>query len=610
MNFFKRIKEQFNLFLYDTRSIVLRVLRLLNILVSITAISTILYYYGYPQTPESKEFLLNIIKGSFAFYVFNFFLRIIYDIEPRKFIRQNWFEAIMMVVLVAEGVSYNLFDTLLLESLFNRLGLESFIDFSTLFIQFYFFVVVILELSRNSYVLPNVKLHPATIFVASFLIIIAAGTGLLVMPEMTADGLGMPFVDALFTSTSAACVTGLSVVDVGSYFTYKGQVVLMLLFKVGGLNIISFGSFLLLFNKMGFGVKHDNSIETFVNKDSPLNTKTILGKIFFWSITIELIGAFLIFLFWLPDVPEIQDMGQRVFYSIFHSTSAFNNAGFSLFQDGLYNIHIRENYFVQIIIILLIFFGSLGFIAIFDLFEPKNLRERLKKPWKQISFATKIDLYFCLGILIVGAALFYLFEHNNTLEGKNFFEASIASLFQSISRTSGFNTVDIGSVGMPAIMVLMMIMFIGSSSSSTGGGIKTSTFAIIWAANLSSIKGSKHTELFKRTISHELVLKAMVISTFFVIGIAAGCAFLAYTEADLLLSGKFEMVDLIFEQVSAFATVGISRGLTGDLSENGRIVIINSMFIGRVGTLTLIYLFGVNTKSKNYKYPKAHTMVG
>ena len=610
MNFFKRIRERINLLLYDSRSIVLKTLRVLNILISLGAIGTILYYYGYPQTPDSKAFLLNIIKGSFAFYVFNFFTRLIYDHEPRKFARENWFEAVMMFILVAEGISYNFFDMLILESVFKSIGFESFVDFSTLFIQFYFFVVVILELSRNTSVLPNIKLHPATIFASSFLIIIVAGTGLLVMPEMTSDKLGMPFIDALFTSTSAACVTGLSVVDVGSYLSYKGQVVLMLLFKIGGLNIISFGSFLLLFNKMGFGVKHDHSIETFVNKDSPLNTKTILGKIFFWSIAIEVTGAVLIFLFWLPNIPEIQNMEQRVFYSVFHSVSAFNNAGFSLFQDGLYNIGVRENYLIQIVIIGLIFFGSLGFIAIFDLFEPKNLRERLKKPWKQLSFATKIDLYFCLGILFVGAAFFYVFEYDNTLQGQNFIEASITSLFQSVSRTAGFNTVDMGSVGMPALLILMMIMFIGSSSSSTGGGIKTSTFAIIWAANLSSIRGSKHTELFKRTISNELVMKALVISTFFVIGIAVGCAALAITEAGLLHSGKFEMVDVIFEQVSAFATVGTSRGVTEDLSEAGRVIIICSMFVGRVGTLTLIYLFGVNTKSKNYRYPKAHTMVG
>ncbi len=324
--------------------------RILNILITLLAIITIFYYYGYPQDEASKATCLNIIKGSFAFYIFYFLLRFIYDFEPKKFLKENWFEGLMMLFLVIEGISYNLFDALLFERLFKQLGIIYFTDFTTLFIQFYFFIVLIIEVSR------------------------AHGTLLLMMPEMTMNS-EMTFIDALFTATSATCVTGLTIVDTATFFNVKGQVVILLPIKLGGLNIVAFISFIIIMSKMGVGVKYHSFMDDYARKGTIESAMKMLRKILWWSIVFEIAGTIMIYLFMESDNPLFNNNGERIFASFFHAVSAFKNAGFSIFTDGMFNEYIRFNYFVHIVIIILIFFGSLGFAALFDIFSFKNLRD-------------------------------------------------------------------------------------------------------------------------------------------------------------------------------------------------------------------------------------------
>ncbi len=605
----KTIREKANLFLYDSKEKVSRIFKGLNLLISLIAISTLIYYYGYPQTEQSEALLLNIIKGSFGFYIINFLVKFIYDFEPRQFFKRNWFEGVLMLFLIVEGISYNFFGVLLLPSLFVKIGLESFADFSTLFIQFYLLTVVLFKIAKTSTILPNLKLHPSNIFILSFLLIILAGTGLLMLPEMTNPlDQSMNFLDALFTSTSATCVTGLIVEDTATFFTFKGQIVILILIKLGGLNIIAFGSFIALMSKFGVGVKQHTVIEDFVNKDSVLSSKGMLGKVIIFSILIELIGTLWMYFSW-GDV-SFKSNGERMFFSVFHSVSAFNNAGLSLFTDGLYNEAVRTNYMIHNIITFLVFFGALGMMAIFDVFSIRNIRSRLKNKWRQISFGSKIALYFSLGLVAFGTIAYYLLEYDNTLKGQGFTGAFTTSLFQSVTRTSGFNTVDIGAMSTPMLVLMIFLMFIGSSSSSTGGGIKTSTFALLWASIIATVKGKRNTELFKRTISNDLVFRAFSVLLFFILGNMVGIFILTISESHILEQPNRSILDLIFEEVSAFGTVGLSTGITGELSTVGKVVIIISMFVGRIGTLTIAYLFGKQLVSKNYKYPQGHTMVG
>jgi Trk-type K+ transport system membrane component len=260
---------------------------------------------------------------------------------------------------------------------------------------------------------------------------------------------------------------------------------------------------------------------------------------------------------------------------------------------------------------LLIFFGSLGFMALFDLFGRENLRERMRKPWKRIDFNTKVTLYFSLILVFGGALFFYLFEFHNTLENQNTGEKVVTSFFQSVTtRTAGFNTVDIGALTLPTLIIFLFLMFVGASSNSTGGGIKTSTFAILWASMIATMREKKAVELFKRTIRTETVLKAFTILLFFIAWNLIAILLLLVTESQILEMSDRSEIDLIFEQVSAFGTVGLSTGITGSLSLGGKLIITLSMFIGKIGALTLAYLFGRKVLSTNYKYPNADAMVG
>lgn len=605
----KRVTERINIFLYDTRKTVSRALKIGTLLVSVTALSVLVYYYGFPQTQASGELLLNIIKGTFGFFIVNFAIKTLYATDSLSFLRKNWFEAFIMLVLTVEGFSDIFFDTLIIERFFVNLGFISFSSFSALFVQIYFLVLVITNLGKPSDLLPNVKMHPANIFILAFLSLILGGTFMLMLPEMTTVAGSMNFIDALFTSTSATCVTGLAVEDTATFFSFKGHMVILVLIQLGGLNIIAFGAFLALAAKFGLGIKQHSVIEDFVNRDVSINAVKTLGKIIRWSLMIELVGAALLYLTWSSEIP-FTSTGDKIFSSIFHSVSAFNNAGLSTFTDGLFNPAVRTNYLPHLIVTVVVFFGALGFMSIFDLFDPARLRERMNKPWRHIDFSTKISLYFSLVLVLIGLVGFYWLEYGNTLDGLSPMEAMITSLFQSVTRTSGFNTVDIGSMTIPMTILMIFLMFVGSSSSSTGGGIKTSTFAVIYASVLSTMQGKERTELYKKTISKDLTYKAFSVLVFFVTGNLIAIFILSITESELLAAGQFDILDLIFEEVSAMGTVGLSTGVTPHLTTAGKIIVSVSMFVGRVGTLTVAYTLGKRLITKEYKYPYGHTMIG
>jgi trk system potassium uptake protein TrkH len=262
------------------------------------------------------------------------------------------------------------------------------------------------------------------------------------------------------------------------------------------------------------------------------------------------------------------------------------------------------------VIALLIFVGALGFNSLFNIFTFSHMRERLKSPWKQINFSTKIALYFSLVFVILGTVAFYFIEQGNTLKDQSFVESLITSVFQSVNRTSGFTSVHYADVGVPFLLLMIVLMFIGASSSSTGGGIKTSTFAILWASTLSTIRGRKRVELFKRTISQVLLKRAFTVLIFFLVGNMICIIALSITEGDILAMQGRGVFDLIFEQVSALGTVGLSTGITSELSSAGKTIVMISMFVGRVGTLTVAFAVSKRLISNKYEYPTGHTMVG
>ena len=606
----RELREKVNLFLYDSKKRVLGVFAVLNVLVSLIGLGVLIYYYGFKLTPETKELCFTILETSFAFYILRFFVKILYDFNPRRFLRENWFEAIVILLLLVEGVAYNLFDTMLLASVFASIGFADFSTFSTIFVQLFVFIIIINNLFKEKQFKPWLKIHPGWLFMISIALMTLLGGLLLMLPEMSQVEGGMSFIDSLFLSMSSVSVTGLSTMDISEALTFKGQMIVLILIKLGGLNTIAFGALMLVVAKFGVGIKYHEVIEDFVNRDSILKARSMLTKIVLWATTIEVIGIILLFI-GFGNQGVFEDTGNRLFQSVFHGVSGFNNAGLSTLHGGVMHPDVINNTFVHTIIMILFFLGGLGMIYMFDLFEVSRLRERMRKPWKTIEFGTKISLYFTLGLLVFGATIFLVFEWNNTLKDTGGVDAVIQALFESMTtRNAGFNIVDTANLTMPVMIVFLFLMFIGASSGSAGGGIRTSTFATMWASVVSTIKGKKRTEMFKRTISNDVVLKAYAIFVFFIIGNIVGIFALAISEADLLTAGQFDFMDLVFEHVSAASTVGLSTGLTPELSETGKFILIIAMFIGRVGTLTIAYLVGKSVISKNYKYPSGHTMVG
>ena len=604
------IRERVNVFLHPRREAVLGAFRTLNVFVTLGAFGSLIAYYGFPLESDIAGNLIAVIKASFAFYILHFLVRFFFDFHPLRFVRAHILETVMMGTLVVEGISDMLTGEVFLGRALSPLGIESVEDWTVWLVQAYFLIVLVIELSDRARTLPRFRFHPATLFIFSFLFLIFSGTGLLMLPEMTADGLGMNFFDALFTSTSATCVTGLMIENTETFFTHKGHVVLMVLIKLGGLNIIAFGSLIAVLARFGVGVRQHDVIEDFVNRGSILGSRGMLGRVIMWSIGIELLGALMLFIFWPGQL--FDGTGDRIFNSAFLSISAFNNAGISLFGDGLADARVSSAWLVHWTVTLLVFFGALGMVAVFDLFGKDNLRDRMTKPWKRIGFATKIALYYSIALVAIGSIAYLLLEsgQGGTIADMGWTGRITTAVFQSATRTSGFNTVDMGLIGTPMLFMLIVLMFIGASSSSTGGGIKTSTFAVVIADVMGTIRGRQHPQLYQRTIGTTLRSRAWGILMFFIVGNLLGTFALCITEPHILASSDRGFLQLLFEQVSALGTVGLSTGITADISTIGRGILIASMIIGRVGTLTVAFAFSRSVVSRNYKYPEGHTMVG
>lgn len=610
MDQIRDFREKANIFLFSSKVRMLSLFRGTGLLVSLAAFTLIILYYGFPVTDEQVDLIFKLIQASFGFYILHFWVRFTYDFHPKEFLKKNWLEFTMICILMIEGVSKNFFDFLLLEKIAQAFGMPSITDFSFIFAQVYLFITATVDISRKSFLNSvNFKVHPSYLFISTFFLIIAIGSGLLMLPEMTTMEGSMPFIDAFFTSTSATCVTGLAVNDVSQYFTFKGHFVILMLIKLGGLNIIAFGTFMVLFSKFGFSAKHHEVIEDFVNKDSLLSSKGLLGKIVLISIGLEIIGAVIFYNLWNPEI-VFESSGDKIFHSIFHSVSSFNNAGLSTFSNGFYNEYVKHSYLIHLISAVLIFFGSIGFTTLLEMVEPKQLRERMSYPWKQLSTGSKISLYTSIGLIVGGGILFYFLENSKAMDGMNTIEKTITSLFSSITRTAGFNTVDYSQLALPTIVLTIVLMFIGASSSSTGGGIKTSSFFLISASTIATITGRKNIEFNKRTIPNDLVYKAFSVLMYTIFMILVSTFILTITEAEAIEAGKMDILSIFFEEVSAFSTCGLSMGATPHFSDAGKWVLVASMFIGRIGTLTVAYALTSNKSNLNYKYPNVHLMVG
>lgn len=448
-------------------------------------------------------------------------------------------------------------------------------------------------------------LNPAQLFVGSFLLIIFMGTLLLLLPNATHEGITT--LDALFTATSAVCVTGLIVVDTGSYFTQFGQIIILILIQLGGLGIMTFASYFSYFFRGKSSYENQIMLKDMTNSDKIGEVFGVLKKIILVTFFIELIGAILIFL--TIEVSAMAPVGERIFFSVFHTVSGFCNAGFSTLEHSLYEPEFKFNYPLQLIIACLFILGGIGFPILFNLYKYflyyvkkqflkiRHPEESVYIPWV-INLNSRIVLVTSSVLLFTATVLFYIFENDNTLAEHSLFGKIVTAFFGAATpRTAGFNSVDTSALNFSTIMIIFLLMWIGASPASTGGGIKTSTFSVATLNFLSIARGKNRIEVFKREIADISVRRAFAIIALSLMVIGTAVFLIASFDSEKTL------LSIAFECFSAYSTVGLSLGITPDLSSPSKVVIIFTMFIGRVSMLTILIALLRRVKHLNYKYP-------
>lgn len=445
-------------------------------------------------------------------------------------------------------------------------------------------------------------LNPGQLFILSFVVLIFVGALLLSLPTATHNGI--PFIDAFFTSTSAVCVTGLAVVDTGSYFTVFGQVIIMGLIQIGGLGILTFASYFSYFFKGGTSFENQLALGDLTNSNLLGDVFSILKYVILITFTIEFFSAVLIFT--SIDSHGFESVYDQAFFSAFHAVSAFCNAGFSTLPLGAYEVTYRFNYFFQLILIFTFVLGGLGFPIVSNLlkyfkyklstlFKPK--KNQGYKPWV-LNLNSRIALITAFVLVLVGTLGFYFLEYNNTLAEHGEFGKVVTALFGATTpRTAGFNSIDNAAMTYPTLMLVIFLMWVGASPNSTGGGIKTSTFAVATMNIISLARGKTRIELYRREISDLSVRRAFAIISLSLVVIGFGIMFILHFDPYLSL------MDVAFECFSAYSTVGLSLGITGNLTVESKIVLSVLMFVGRVSMLSIVIAVFKKIKHKNYRYP-------
>ncbi|MBN2345723.1 MAG: hypothetical protein JXO51_04970 [Candidatus Aminicenantes bacterium] len=443
------------------------------------------------------------------------------------------------------------------------------------------------------------RLTPTRIFILGFAGFILLGTAVLCLPA-SAGVRPLSFVDALFTATSGVCVTGLTVIDIGRDLSGFGQALTLVLFQVGGLGIITFSVMLLSILGRGISFKDREIVQsTFFHvprRDFLKLIRTILSI----TMLIEGIGALLLFVRFSRDFPP----GQALYQAVFHSVSAFNNCGYSLFSSSL--TAYRHDGWINAVVMALIVLGGIGFVVQIELIA------RWRRRIRALSLHSKIVLRMTLFLIVAGAALFLLFETGHALKGGPLPSSLLTAAFQSVTaRTCGFNTVDIGLLTNSTLLLLMLLMFIGAAPGSSGGGIKVTSFSLVMLLIWSRIKGQEGVNVFQRTIPREVLTRtvAIIIAAVLVIFIAVSLLLLTDPHSgEAAGQNRQYFIMYLFETVSAFGTVGLSMGITPELGAIQKVVVTVLMFIGRVGPITLAYAWA--DRARGLTYAEESVMVG
>jgi len=449
----------------------------------------------------------------------------------------------------------------------------------------------------------KLNLNPPQMIAISFLVIITFGTCILLLPWAT-RGESLNVVDALFTAVSAVCVTGLTVVDISQNFTPFGQIVVLTLIQMGGLGIMTFSTFFLYLLGRRISIRGREVIDSTFMTTPVQNIGSLLRRIMMLVFVIEGVGVVLLTLSWMRYFP----FPQALYHGFFHAISAFCNAGFSLFSTSFEQFQLDP--FINFVSMALIILGGLGFVVLIDF---KNRWSRSSGPIRRLSFHTKVVCSVAFFLIFISAFFLFYVERIHSLSAYAPNSGFLIALFQSVTaRTAGFNTISISRLSNGGCFILMFLMFIGAAPGSCGGGVKVSTLGILVAMFISRLRGQDESHIFYHTIPRETISKALTIVISAVILIAVIFMGLLFSENwnTPVEQSRGHFVELLFETISAFGTVGLSMGVTPTLSTIGRILITILMFVGRLGPLTMAVVLTRPVSRGKFRYARGEVMIG
>ncbi len=452
---------------------------------------------------------------------------------------------------------------------------------------------------RASQKLLTVTVQPSMLILLAFIFLIVTGTLFLHLPRATVTGT-ISTVDALFTATSAVCVTGLIVVDTATYFTHFGQMIILILIQIGGLGIMTLTTFFAYALGGGARLKEYTTLQSILGEENLGEIRKTVLRIAIFTFLVEALGVIALQSFQNTGLPA--DSQNGIFFSVFHSVSAFCNAGFTLTTDNLVHPALRMNTNYLSVIMALVFVGGIGFPVVSNIWQLLT-KKRSNQSLRRLTIHSKIVLLTTAFLLIIGTGMIVVFSGSAPGDNSTFSSKVFDSLFLSVSaRTAGFNTFDISTLSSACLFFILFLMWVGASPGSTGGGIKTTTLTLSLLAIKSLVSGSKHVEVFRKRISDIAVTRAfstIILSVFYL-----GLALLL-----LLLVESLPMDQLLFELVSALGTVGLSLGITSHLSVAGKIIIIITMLVGRVGLLSTVLALQRKKSSMNYDYTEENILI-
>ena len=548
-----------------------------------------------------EDFWFNVFKNiaeiTLYFFVIQELARFLIVYDKKEFLKSRYIEVIITVLILfrllfpyssMETISYILPELTLTEITLLFIGVSQLVVVFSIFIR---------ALRYNNYI-SMLNLHSGAIIAISFIMVISIGTMMLLLPRAVLEDKSLSFIDALFTSTSAVCVTGLVVVDTSSHFSPIGRIIIATLIQVGGLGLMTLTTFFAVMFAGGLSVRVKVFMKDLLSQESMTEGAGLLKRILLFTFIVEYVGSILLY---ISLAGSFDGIDRDLYYDcLFHSISAFCNAGFSVYSDGLMFHTVQSNYWYSSVIMALIVLGGIGFFTLTDV--TRNIFSF--KKFSRLKISSKIVLITTLVLIFGGMLVFMLFENQNN-QMTTILDHIFQSLFLSItSRTAGFNTISIELLTPASVMFMIILMWIGASPGSTGGGIKTTTIAVTVITLLNLIRGKERVEVFNREIYPENIRQSAMVIISSLIFLGIGTTLLVWLEPHL------DPLDLIFEATSAISTVGLSRNLTYSLNLSGKVIIIILMFVGRIGVLTFFLSLYKPKVEPHYKLPYEKIMVG